>query len=299
VCFETLEVPVPLDRDTARPMTFLPRLAGLANNYPNLSLVTLQVHTGKVTIADRSWTAFVGHNNMVTGWFDDPHTALRLISDSGEEPDWWGADRLIGIHRIAGTFYRFSCSPVGDRLTARPVAGPFGTFRAGPGGRNVYGSEVTMRGSLRSKEAAIAVGEVDGTGNTRGTGSCELPAGDYLPAYLTVHMASLDIAVSDNYHSDGKPRDRDTRPYRYGIQIRPDRPFVFDFSNKPQVMFATPAKDLTVKAGDAVDVKAVLTDPNLDIMIRRLHIGGKDIVPSVVVTRQGGEIVGQGPMPFG
>src|ERR1019366_9728596 len=81
----------------------------------------------------------------------------------------------------------------------------------------------------------------------------------------------LSIAASHNYHSDGKPRDRGDRAAVYGITIRKDKPFVLDFSNKPDVMFASPAKDLRVKLGESLQVKAVLIDPKLDMMIRRFE----------------------------
>ena len=40
--------------------------------------------------------------------------------------------------------------------------------------------------------------------------------------------------------------------------------FVLDFSNQPEVLFASPAKDLRVKPGDTLEVKAVLVDPKLN-----------------------------------
>ena len=49
-----------------------------------------------------------------------------------------------------------------------------------------------------------------------------------------------------------------------------DRPYLLDFSNKPEVMFASPAKEQRIKMGEALQVKAVLVDPKLDIMICRL-----------------------------
>ncbi len=61
------------------------------------------------------------------------------------------------------------------------------------------------------------------------------------------------------------------RTRTYGIKIRKDEPFVLDFSNKPEVLFASPAKDKTFKPGEEISVKAVLVDPVLDIMIRRLN----------------------------
>ena len=77
-------------------------------------------------------------------------------------------------------------------------------------------------------------------------------------------------SISQNYHSDGKPQDIDRSAWAYGIKIRKDETFVWDFSDPPEVMFASPAKDQTYKRGDEIKVKAVLTDPKLTIMIRGL-----------------------------
>jgi len=51
-------------------------------------------------------------------------------------------------------------------------------------------------------------------------------------------------------------------------------------------------------------VKAVLIDPELDIMIRRLYDTGQkprrvSLDPKVVITRADGETVAEGVMPFG
>jgi hypothetical protein len=96
--------------------------------------------------------------------------------------------------------------------------------------------------------------------------SCEVPVGDYLPNSLHVEFGRLQMFISDNYHSDGKPRDRSGRPPVYGVHVRKDKPFVLDFSNKPEVLFASPAKAQRLKPGDNLEVKAVLVDPVLDIM---------------------------------
>jgi hypothetical protein len=82
-------------------------------------------------------------------------------------------------------------------------------------------------------------------------------------------------------------------------------------------MFASPAEGHRIKLGEELTVKAILTDPNLDIMIRDLEdttrkhreIGpdGKprryetfvSLDPNVVITRADGEKVAEGVMPFG
>ena len=84
-------------------------------------------------------------------------------------------------------------------------------------------------------------------------------------------------------------------------------------------MFASPAKDQRVKLGEELQVKAVLIDPELDIMIRGLDDTARkqkkeyptadgrtttveqdmSLDPRVVITRADGEKVADGVMPFG
>ena len=126
----------------------------------------------------------------------------------------------------------------------------------------------------------------------------------------------LRISLSQNYHSEGKPRDRADRPPVYGIRLRKDKAFALDFSNKPEVMFASPGKDQVLKPGDTLMVQAVLVDPRLDIMIRGLddttrktktdRLGNPasyernvSLDPRVVIKRANGQVAAQGVMPFG
>ena len=71
-------------------------------------------------------------------------------------------------------------------------------------------------------------------------------------------------------------------------------------------MFASPAKDRRVKLGEELQVKAVLIDPELDIMIRGVDDTGTEqkqknvsLDPKVIITRGDGEKVAEGVMPFG
>ena len=84
----------------------------------------------------------------------------------------------------------------------------------------------------------------------------------------------LRVGLSDNYHAEGGSRNY-TLPKTYFIKIRKDKPFVFDFSNKPAVIFASLPKDKTYKPGDEIEVKAVLIDPVCNIMIRDLDDTGR------------------------
>jgi len=99
-----------------------------------------------------------------------------------------------------------------------------------------------------------------------------VPAGDYYPENLKVRLGRLSIFLSNNYHSDGKPRSRAGIGPVCGVRIRKDKPFVLDFRNEPKVLFAEPAAGRHYEPGETVEVKAVLIDPVLDVMIRELEV---------------------------
>lgn len=319
VCFDCLKIDFDFGGEDKRALEVMPRLIVSESGYTSLSFVTTKVRKGVMKLGGQRYDVLLGHDSLIGGWFDHPSTGLYLIpkADPSLKPRWWGADRLTAIHKIEGTYYRFSATPAGDKLTARPYDGDFGTFEMGAGGRDI--EEMTARGSLRSEDAAVAVGTELGDGWPEGARSCRIPAGDYLPTYLRLTFGRLSIFISSNYHSDGKPRDRADRPQIYGIKIRKDKPYVFDFSNKPEVMFASPAKDDRIKLGEELKVKAILTDPQLDIMIRGLDDTSRkqtkeyetpdgekytrektmSLDPKVLITRADGEKVAEGVLPFG
>jgi len=271
-CFDYLNVNFDFGSNTRRPLEIMPRLTISQKGYSTLAFVTTEAHKSEIELAGKNYTAYLGHNYQIPGWFDCPSTALHLIpkDDKSRRPSWWGADQLKGIHKIKRTYYCFSATPAGDKLFVRPYKGDFGTLRIGSGWRLVFKKK--MNGSLISKDQALAVGKGLDHGWPKDTRSCRLPVGDYLPAMLNIKLGSMRLDISDNYHSDGKPRDKGGNPSVYGIKIRKNKPFVLNFSNKPDVIFASPAADLCLKPGDNLDVKAVLVDAELDIMIRDLKV---------------------------
>lgn len=165
----------------------------------------------------------------------------------------------------------------------------------------------------------MAVGKRADSGGLEPVSECRLPVGDYIPNYVTIEYGDLRIGISENYHSDGKPMSVDRDSWVHGIQIREDKPFVWDFSTPPDVMFASPAKDQTYRPDDEISVKAVLIDPKLTVMIRRLNdtsrMEDKEIEtgdgrkstyktqvsldPIVTITNASGKQIAEGPMPFG
>jgi hypothetical protein len=215
-------------------------------------------------------------------------------------------------------FWEFSASPDGSRLRVAPFTGATGLLRLSAGDRKF--EEVTMRGHMNSKTYTVPVGEVDNRseyGEFEACRECRLPVGDYMPSWVTFNYGDLRLFVSESYHSDGKPRDA-TRRRHYTIKIREDKPFVFDFADEPDVLFALPRRDAEFKPGDKVEVNPVLYVPALDMMIRnvydteqkvektitsgdrtRTYKRDKSLDPTVVIRNGQGEVVAEGTAPFG
>ena len=269
-----------------------------------------RVRRGEIELDGTRYDVFLGPH---------PRTEFCLIPKSNPQdyPRWLGGDNLKAMHAIGGKYYSFATTPAGNKLLVRPYEGNFGTFEVGAGERDIQ--EIKMQGSLSSENTTVAVGGNLEDGQSKPAKSCRLPVGDYLPYYLTLTFGRLRITVSNNYYTDGQDRRPSNRPPIYGIKIREDNSYVFDFSNKPEVIFASPAKDHRVKLGRELKVEAVLIDPELDIMIRRLYDTtrkqkreyttsngqkrtieiDKSLEPKVLITRADGETVAEGVMPFG
>ena len=319
VIFEPLVVSFDFGPEGAQKVQLIPRLTVSVyegEEYKQVSFIRTRAYEGEIKVAGESYDVLLGNDYFISGRLDHPGAALVLTPK--KEPRnpvrWWGGDRLMALHKIRGNYYSFSANPTGARLTVRPYTGEFGTFEVGPGPRKL--DKLTVNGSLQGEDRAVAVGAGMEGSEGKSTRSCQLPAGDYLPSYLTIEYGKLRISVSQNYHAEGGARDRGGRAPLYAFQLRKDKPFVLDFSGKPDVMFACPTNGQQIKAGATLNVQAVLTDAKLDIMIRGLddtsrkeskRPDGKalgyernvSLDPKVRITRTNGELVAEGVMPFG
>lgn len=305
-----------------RPLRIVPwlRIAEESGKtYASVFFVAATARRGTIQLGTRSYFAVLGQPYLVTGRFDRYCTGLSLTPANPLERmeyDSFDSDMLSTMRRVDGQLYQLSTTPTGDKLLAKPYRGDYGVLEIGVGGRRL--KELSMRGSLRSETMAIGVGSYLTQNAKEKTPQVRVPVGDYLPSYLSIEFGRLQIGISDNYHADGLPRAMD-RTRTYGFKIRKDKPFVLDFSNKPTILFASPARGQTVKPGDEVSVKAVLIDPVLDVMIRRLNdtkhtqkeiyklAEGKEqsyerpisLDPIVTVSNGEGKTVATGKMPFG
>jgi hypothetical protein len=316
-CFEP--VTVPLDRFVAgaQAVEVLPRVMHTQEGEALASFLCTKARWGEFAIGTKQYEVLLGQDCWIAGRFDLPGTFLKYRPQDGNwlNHSWWN-DRLRALHPIDGHLYRFSATPAGDRITVSRYSGEFGVFELGAGGRQLpalFGS-----GVLESRDTALALA-LDGAPpgeEGKQVSRWQVPAGDYRPIELELLFGALSISLSDNYHSDGKPRDLPRPQVIYGIRITKDKPYVFDFSGKPEVLFASPAKARRIKRGETLEVLAVLIEPRLDLMIRGLEdtaakdqgnanasgVSGrlpKRLHPQVTITRAGGEKVAEGLMPFG
>ncbi len=255
----------------------LPRLVISDQGYITLAFVATKARQGEIMLTGRRFhVTMVNSYPLGTRW-DRPGTVVKLEPRSGSMPlsSWLGADRLLSMPEVHGQLWRLATTPEGDRFIVEPYHGDFGALRVGSARKLVWTK--TVAGSLRAQDKAVAVGDSSDT-VPKPVSSARIPVGRYAPTYLTIRYGPLLIDLSDNCHSDGRWRQRET-PVAYNIDIRKDKTFVLNFSRRPGVVFASPARDARVKAADELQVMAVLVDPKLDVMIRGLRRGPHESVP--------------------
>ena len=286
-----------LDFPKKRPPSFLRRME--RENREN-------VKQGQITLANRPFKILLG---------DRPEREFFLFDvEKGFGPYWWGSWSLHSYHKIDDNFFEFMLIEEGNKIAARPYKGQLGTIKVGKGGRDL--ERVEFNGSVRQQGSATApIGTIKDYW-TGPVAECRIPVGDYTPYIMDVTYDNLSITISNNYHTNAQGQSRGKKEIVYGMQVRKDKPYVLDFSNKLMVVFDEPSmRKTSFSRGQEVKFAAVLVDPELDIMIRRLndtlvqvekesssgrkYTRSKSLDPKVVITRADGEVIAEGVMPFG
>jgi len=282
VCFDCLTFSSGSEAEVCS-VQAIPRLTGNKSGYSVLTFTPTQAFRGEIEIAHQQYEAVMANIYPLGTRWDRPGTFLELRpkSNNARRPTWLYADRLMALHKIAGIYWRLSTTPSGGRLFVERYTGEFGTFQVGPKGWFDGGAE--SAGTLIAKDKAVAIGRDDTRSDAWWVKGCEIPVGDYLPAMLSIRRGLLAIDISDNYHADGLPRGR-TSELTYALKVRKDQSCVLDFSDKPEILFASPARDARLKPGDELRVMAVLVDPKLDVMIRGLSMKKHEPLSPMILT---------------
>jgi hypothetical protein len=284
VYFQCIDVPFDFGPEGHLSLDILPRLIMREDDSPLLTFVATTARKGKINIARRKYDVWLGQIRRITGSFDHPLISLYLIPKGGLNSDIdWYPMWLRSAQKIGRKHFLLSTTPTGDKLIVRPYKGAYGTFKMGSGNRDIR--KAKFSGRLYSAETDFAVG---GKPDKRGryykpVHNDKVPVGDYSPS-LEVYLDRLHVTISDNIHSDGKRMARLEGPHQYPVKIRQDKPFVLDFSNKPEIMFVAPAQNHNLKLGEKLNVEAVLTDPVLDIRFSDIELADLDYeIPNLLI----------------
>jgi hypothetical protein len=183
--FEPVQVTIRSPRIDRRTIELLPCVWKYENESPIVRFVPAKAYTGRFEIDGKSYEAFLGYESTVSASLDEPSSALHLIAPDGRPVGYLGVEKLSTTQWIDGKYYRFSCTPTGDKLFVHPYAGPLGVLELGAGRREV--KELQMMGELSTPEGVVGIGyPLDEKGMPRGTARCEIPVGDYYPRYMSV-----------------------------------------------------------------------------------------------------------------
>lgn len=316
VWFEPVKIDVYFESEGQRPIELLPRVRRYKDREVQVTLVPSMVHRGRFELGGTTYEAFLGCGPSQTGRLNLGTSILRLVRTDGKSAGFDGGGQLSLMWSLDGRWCRFSCTPTGDQLHVYPYEGPLGLLRLDAGNRKA--GRLEFWGILRGPDARIAIGQTLENGLQKGTDQYEIPVGDYCIESLEVIVGNAGVILS------GTSRDSASGAYRgnqatCNIAIRADQPFTLRFSHQPRVVFVRPERKERFARGSDVRIEALLTDPGLDVMLNRLSDmthsevktytladgrkyifdAGASLEPKVAITRAGGEIVGQGTMPFG
>lgn len=241
--FPPLAIPFDFGPDDGMmPVEIFPRLS-YSNAYTKGQLqmcyLIKEGREGTIRMGRHRFQAIIHQDHMISGRYDSPSTELHLLTTGfyrqATWQRWWGDEELSAMRLVDGKLYSLSVSPTGDTLHVRRYRGELGILRIGPGNRQI--TEVGMSGSLASeKHAGVPIGRLPCADDYYlwDVRECEVPVGDYCPRQLSFHYGHLAVSLSNNYHTDGKRHGADEKSIVYAIKIRKDRPFVLDFSNRPE-----------------------------------------------------------------
>jgi hypothetical protein len=280
--------------------TVMPRLMRMGESACYMFFTAPTVRKGKIQLGSQEMELVLAQVHTIAGRYDRPMTGAFLAGTEESLP-------LLGYWRcVNGTFYSISATPAGDKVTVTPYSGPFGVFETGAGGRNMAAPTIDF-GWISSRDAFIDISDCP-----RKDGKLSLPIGDYRPFRLAVRYGQRRIGLA----IDTSQLGRKDAPAVFPITIRQDKPYVLDFSGKLDVVFKSPAAGDRIKAGQTLEVKAMLCDIAAGTMISALEDttkktgstklpNGRDldifesVSPAIRIANSAGQTVAEGPMPFG
>lgn len=289
-----------------RPFVIVPHGLAYGSDLVLMQFVPKMARRGKIRLGSEEYVARLCQSRTISGRYDRPMVQVELSPVEDSKSANVLPTPLGQMRWIDGQFVSLSATPLGDKLTVEPYRGDLGTLDIGPGGRAV--TELGLAGQLiSSKGFMVAMGETASPSTKAMPRHYALPVGDYMLPAFTAQHGRLRFAGRMAANIAPPVGQRIAATPTYPIQIRKDKPFVLEFSGKPDVKFMDPAKDRSFKPGDNIRVAAMLTEPWQGIQITGLWdttrkqgpAGYAKLDPMIAIRDSAGRVVVEGKMPFG
>ena len=293
--------------------------------WPGLTFLPATEWRGRIRMGGRVFNVTLIPTLGMIGRLDDPRTPLfvnpvgtPLLTSSAPLPDQLGT-----VREVDGEYYKITATPAGDQLTVRPYPGERGVFEVRKGNRDISDTELSVAGQLNSNSGVFFLGRVPssssiGTQKEEKRAKYCLPEGEYQLARLFVDLGPLALQLrADNT----VPSDPARKSAGNAIVIRKDKPYVLDFSAKPQLVFLGPPKSKDWRLGDTVLIQTrMIVDPEKRLVLaslndktkaaaqavpRSANIRGRmasrfnAITPTLVIADASGKAIASSKMPFG
>ena len=185
-------------------------------------------------------------------------------------------ETLMTMRHRDGEFYTLVANPPGDKLTVEVYRGPFGVFTVAAGDKKLD-KPISFQGTFYGPKAFLNMASNGATSDNKKAAECKLPVGDYASFYMTINYGGLQVGVSNNYYSQNRVAAAgSTEPAPQGVQIREDKPFVLDFSGKPERHLPGPPGGQADKTGHRCQDCYSADRSEIQYPHPRAHRSGKD-----------------------
>ena len=305
--FEDLTVTLDFGPDAPRrPFVLVPHALSYGPDMVLIQFFPKTARSGKIRLGGEEYIARLTQSRQLSGRYDRPAVELELAAADPSKQDRLLSGSLGQMRWIDGQYFSLSAAPLGDKLTVAPYLGETGVLEIGAGGRAI--TNMGLAATFVSR-TGVTIAARDSTSPTTDTlpRRFVLPVGDYsLPAFMA-QQGRLRFAGRMTTNLDSGLAEVAPAKSPFPIEIRKAKPYVLEFSGKPEVKFMNPAKDASFKPGDNIAIAAMLTEPWQGIQITGLWDTTKkdgtgsitSLDPNIAIRNSTGETVSEGKMPFG
>ena len=292
---ETLFKPITVTLDSADEsgaVTIVPRLIQYNTSYRRVTFVKPSARRGKIRVGEKEYELMLNHGRVISSRFDHPMTGV-VMKEAGIS-----SGMLCQQLSLDGMYYDLIPSADGTQVTVKPYTGKLGILE-GEGGPE-EDSKLTLESGTFIKEGRL----FELRRCPKDKDKIKLPVGNYHVYYLTCKKGNIRATVRSTSGYSPNDQDRDSL-----VNIREDKPYVFDLTGDPQVVFKNPKENQKFTTGKSIRASAMIHIPEMGLQISGLNENSTSegstrqrtvsLDPAMQVKNAAGKVVAQGKMPFG